>query len=115
MLAIETYIDRLTGTHIMRLVGEADLHGAQMLEHSMDKVLSQHPHAVVIDLSAVRYMGSPALGLMLEFQTSLDAAGAVLDLVGPRPNLAAFLRFIHLDTVLSVHDSIADALNLVPR
>ena len=115
MLAIETYVDRLTGTHIMRLVGEADLHGAHVLERSMDKVLAQHPQAVVIDLAGVCYMGSPALGLMLEFQTSLDVAGAGLDLVGPRPNLAAFLRFTHLDTVLSVHDSIADALNLVPR
>ena len=113
MLAIETHTDRLTDTHIMRLVGEADLQGAPAIERATRELLARHPHSVVIDLAGVRFMGSLAIGLIVEFHKALEAAGSHLDLAAPRPDLAAFLRFTHLDTVLNVYDSITDALAVV--
>lgn len=113
MLAIETYTNRFTDTHIMRLIGEADLQAALALERATRELLAQHPHSVVMDLSGVRFMGSFAIGLILEFRKALEVAGSHLDLAAPRPDLVAFLRFTHLDTVLNVYDSIIDALAVV--
>lgn len=113
MLAIETHSDRMTDTHIMRFVGDADLQALPNIERATRELLARRPHSVVIDLSGVRFMSSVAVGLIVEFHRALEAARSHLDLASPRPDLAAFLRFTHLDTVLNVYDTLNDALAVV--
>ena len=67
----------------------------------------------VLDLSAVHYMGSSALGLMVNIRQRIKQAGGTLALCGLNPNLLQIFHTCCMERLFTIVRSRADALRIV--
>ena len=78
--------------------GELDHHTARAIREQADAAIRRtRPAVIVIDFSAVSFMDSSGIGLILGRKNLADEFGAVIELTGLSPRL---LRMIELSGVL---------------
>ncbi|WP_162958702.1 STAS domain-containing protein [Nocardia yunnanensis] len=53
------------GAIVVTATGEIDLNSAPVLERALREVLAQHPETVVVDLSAVSFLGTTGIAVLL--------------------------------------------------
>jgi anti-sigma B factor antagonist len=97
------------GGIVVRLGGELDLYNAPVLREALLEAARQQPQRLVLDLAAVEFIDSTALGTLVEARASLpDKRGLLL----ARPGLEArrALEVSGLDRHLPVHDTVEAAL-----
>jgi anti-anti-sigma factor len=63
-----------SGVHVVRLIGEIDISNADTLGVKLDRMLGETAGAVVVDLSALQFMDSSGIAMLLRAITS---AGSV--------------------------------------
>ena len=92
----------------IKILGEVDHHGAKALREEMDDaILEERPKKVVLDLSAVDFMDSSGLGIIMgrrAFAAKLGAAFAIADpsrRVARIIELAGLSRLIPIETTQS--------------
>ena len=102
--------ERLEGDdRIVAAQGELDLHTAPRLAAA----LAPHVDAgewVIADLTAVTFMDSSGIAVVVHALASARASGAQLALVGPQPRVRKVLAITGVDGMLPVHDTLAAAL-----
>ena len=96
------------GALIMRLAGELDLYNAEVLRGALAEAIASAPRRIVIDMTAVGFVDSTALGVLVEARSRLDANALLL--AAPQLETRRTLQVTGLDRHLSVHDSVDDAL-----
>ena len=97
------------GSTVVRLAGELDLYNADAVRDALEAAIAAAPDRLVVDLSAVRFMDSTMLGVLIEARAKLRDRGAFL-LAEPQLETRRALQVSGLDRHFSVHDTLADAL-----
>ncbi|HEY0416059.1 MAG TPA: STAS domain-containing protein [Gaiellaceae bacterium] len=93
---------------VVRLAGELDLHNAPDVRAALADAIGRSPARVVVDLSAVEFVDSTALGALVEAHAKLGAQG--LALAAPQHEPRRTLHVSGLDRRLAVHDTVEAAL-----
>jgi anti-sigma B factor antagonist len=94
---------------VMRLGGELDLYNAEDIRAALLKAIAAEPRRIVIDMTAVEFVDSTALGVLIEARSRLGQDS--LRLAAPRPETRRTLQVSGLDRHLTVHDTVDEALS----
>ncbi len=101
-------IERRNCAVVVHLAGEIDLYNAADVGAVLADVAESEPDRVVVDLGAVDFVDSTALGTLIEARKRL--ANARLHLAAPRPDVRRALEVAGLIGHFPVHDSVDAAL-----
>jgi anti-sigma B factor antagonist len=102
-------------TILFRVAGEIDLLTGPTLRAKLTDTISVTPSNVVIDLSAVRFLASVGLNILVETLATLEAAGRHLAIVvGNNPVVTHTLQTTGLDQVFDLHVAVATAVTACP-
>lgn len=102
-----SYIDvepDLQGRLVLRVHGAVDLPETGELRALLNEALSLDYRAVVVDLTEVHFMGSSALGVLVEAHQRLDGVGRSLHIRGAAPAILRAFEITQLDKVLNIGD-----------
>ncbi len=105
VLAVEAIGDAC----VVRLSGELDLYNANQVRDVLVKACSDSPERIVVDLGAVDFIDSTALGVLIEARTKLNNRRAFL-LAAPGLETRRALQISGLDRHFTVHDTVPEAL-----
>ena len=97
-------------THAIQIEGEIDLHAAPTMQERIDAVLEQGKTRVIVDLSAVRYIDSTGLTVLIGALRRLRRDGGALALVVTDYDIERMLESAGLDGMFAVHRSRDEAL-----
>ncbi|MGI8421660.1 MAG: STAS domain-containing protein [Gaiellaceae bacterium] len=103
-------IDQQGEATIVRLQGELDLYNADAVRDALAAVASEAPERLVVELSAVSFIDSTALGVLIEARTKLVERRAFL-LAAPRRETLRALEVSGLDRHFSIHPTVDEALS----
>ncbi len=71
-IAIDTRLEP-TGTQVVVLTGELDMSNVSMLEEAVDSITARRPERLVFDMSALRFMDSSGIAVLVGAATSVDS------------------------------------------
>ena len=91
--------------------GEIDLHNSPELRTQLLKFLDeQKPRKLILNLSAVPYMDSSAIAVLVEALQKLRRNGGKIYLTGLQPRVKGLLEIARLDTIFVLAKDEAEAL-----
>jgi anti-sigma B factor antagonist len=97
---------------LVELAGEADVTGTETLHALLVSQTRKKPGLLVIDMSALRFMDSAALQVILRAHLALGKDGGRLALVSPHDTVARVLQMTEVDRVVPVYASLDEAVSL---
>jgi anti-anti-sigma factor len=103
-------VENVNGACVIRLAGELDLYNAAPVREALFEACGNGPNRIVVDLSAVDFIDSTALGVLIEARTKLTNRKAFL-LAAPGLETKRALQISGLDRHFAVHDTVEDALS----
>jgi anti-sigma B factor antagonist len=103
-------IDRRDGAVVVSLAGELDLYNASAVRETLLDCCAEEPQRLVVDLSAVTFLDSTALGVLIEARTRLANRRGFL-LASPGLETRRALEISGLDRHFTVHESLEQALS----
>lgn len=95
---------------VVQASGELDLASVPKLREAISEHIVEGRRHLVVDLQAVTYMDSTALGVLVGAAKAVRAAGGALRLVCDNPRVLRLLRITGLDKALAVHPTVESAL-----
>lgn len=101
-------IDRSDGSVVVSLAGELDLYNANAVRDALLDCCAESPARLIVDLSAVRFIDSTALGVLIEARTRMPNRRGFL-LAAPGLETRRALEISGLDRYFSVHESLDEA------
>jgi anti-sigma B factor antagonist len=101
-------VDERDGAVVVQLTGELDLYNAHAVRDELFAVAAREPDRVVVDLSAVTFIDSTGLGVLIEARTRLANRRAFL-LAAPGLETRRALEISGLDRHFTVHESLDSA------
>jgi anti-anti-sigma factor len=108
-------VEKAATATVLRVAGELDLLTVPDLQARLTEVVAATTGAVVADLTAVRFLSSSGLRLLLGLRAELAARGRPLRLVvGGSRAVTRPLRITGLDRLLELHPDLDTALGMVP-
>jgi anti-sigma B factor antagonist len=99
-----------SGTTVLVLQGDADLHSADELRARLGAAIDAGAILLVVDLSRVTFVDSMALGILLEAMKRLRARGGVLRIAGPQPDVRRIFEITLLDRIFPLDATRFEAL-----
>ena len=106
MLTIEKRDDNTIGT---LQVNRVDAANSPQIHKETDEKLPKDTH-VILDLSSVKFMDSTGLGWLLELARTTQARGKKLLVCAPSPSVKTLFKLVRLTRVISIFDSLDEAL-----
>jgi anti-sigma B factor antagonist len=100
---------RTDGVPVLSVRGEIDVATAPELREHLDTLLAGGTTTVVVDLSAVTFMDSIALGVLVGAVNRCRQAGGDLPLVLSEPRIMKVFDITGLSEVFAISDSLEDA------
>lgn len=108
-------VEKTAAATVLRLAGELDLLTVPDLQARLAEVVAATTGAVVADLTAVRFLSSSGLHLLLTLRSELVARGRPLRLVvGESRAVTRPLLITGLDRLLELHPDLDTALTAPP-
>ncbi|HVV18003.1 MAG TPA: STAS domain-containing protein [Pseudonocardiaceae bacterium] len=104
-----TRVRRDDAATVLTVRGEVDMVTAPALEKEVDAALREAPALLVVDLTAVRFLSSAGLAVLVNAQARATP-DIVLRVVANSPETLRVLELTGLDRTLAVHASLDDAL-----
>jgi anti-sigma B factor antagonist len=101
-------VEQLNGSVVVRLAGELDLYNADDVRVALSQAIDAGPERIVVDMAAVEFVDSTALGVLIEARSKL--ARSALVLCSPQLETRRTLQVSGLDRHLPVHDTLDAAL-----
>ncbi|HSI97294.1 MAG TPA: STAS domain-containing protein [Gaiellaceae bacterium] len=98
------------GTVVLALHGEADLHVAGELRDRLSTAIDAGASSLILDLSAVTFVDSMTLGVLVGGTKRIRTAGGQMRLVVPRPEIRRIFEVTLLDQVFPLDATREDAL-----
>jgi anti-sigma B factor antagonist len=95
---------------VLQVSGELDLFTVPRFRSALDHYLDVAGDPVVLDLTAVTFLGAAGLQVFLSTEMALAGQGRRLRVVGSSPVVLRPIRATGLDRVLEVADTVAAAL-----
>ena len=96
--------------HVVSVAGELDLHTAGDLRAELDGAIARGPKRVVVDLGAVTFLDSTALGALVTAAKRARAVGAPTVVVTDDPHTRKVFRITGLDGVLDLRRTLSEAV-----
>ncbi|MCX6433955.1 MAG: STAS domain-containing protein [Actinobacteria bacterium] len=95
---------------VVVVAGELDAHTAPALQTELDPLSRRAGMAIVVDLSAVPFIASTGLGVLVTTLKHLREVGGSLDVVVVPPRVLKVFTLTGLDAVIPLHATLAEAL-----
>jgi anti-sigma B factor antagonist len=96
---------------VVRVAGEADL-TTRSLGDVLTAEASKRPGLLLVDLSALRFIDSGAIRMVLFASRQVRQEGGTLALINPSPAVARVVQIMGIDQLIPVHDSLDEATAL---
>jgi anti-anti-sigma factor len=107
----EVKVELQGATVVARLSGEVDMANASYVRDELLRAVPNDAIALVIDLTAARYLDSAAIALLFEIARRLETRRQVLRLVLPPGSpLERVLVLTEVGTVAPIHEDLDSAL-----
>jgi anti-sigma B factor antagonist len=109
---ISSSIQECGGVAVLAIRGDVDTASAAALKSAIGEALAGDSQALVLDLCEAEFFGSVGVQVLLEAQQKIGDAASFAVVADP---LAAgrIVQFLPLDELLSVHETVEDALSWV--
>ncbi|NIA07261.1 MAG: anti-sigma factor antagonist [Actinobacteria bacterium] len=107
---MELSVDRQSDITIITVTGSVDSIDSDALRIFLDDIIVAGRTRLVIDLIAMDFIVSMALGVFVQTFTRLRAADGFLRLAAPQPAILRVIKTTALDRLLPIYDSLAQAL-----
>ena len=101
-------VERADGAVVVHLAGELDLYNAQAVRETLLECCSEEPERLIVDLTAVKFIDSTALGVLIEARTRLANRRSFM-LAAPGLETRRALEISGLDRHFAVHGTVDDA------
>jgi anti-anti-sigma factor len=102
-------VDRAGDRVVVHLAGELDLYNANQVRDALLACCDEQPERLVVDLAAVEFIDSTALGVLVEARSRM-ADRQAFALAAPGPETRRALEVSGLDKHFTVHASVEEAL-----
>ena len=96
---------------VLAVLGELDLAGAPRLRQSVVSETATGIRHLVLDLTAVDFIDSTGLGVVVGALRRLRAHGAELSVVCPEQRIRRVFEICDLDRVFTLHGTVDDAVS----
>ena len=93
----------------IQIEGEVDVSCAQDLREELSLALDAKPASVEVDLSAMPYIDSTGIGVLVGFAHRATDEGVDFSLLSPQANVARVLKLLGVSEELNVMDAPAAA------
>ncbi|MFF9024807.1 STAS domain-containing protein [Streptomyces eurythermus] len=104
---VDVRVQRLADDRALLIVrGDLDLHTAHRLGDVLQPLLSGDEHMVLVDLSAVTFLDSTGLTMLISAYRTARSTGARLALIAPSPAVREMLRLTGVDRVVDAYPSL---------
>ncbi|GAA3197145.1 STAS domain-containing protein [Dactylosporangium siamense] len=102
-------VSTFQGHSVVRADGELDVSTAPQLRQTITSALDDAGDKVIVDLSAVTFMDSTTLGVLIGAHNRVRESGGFLGLVCPDDKIRRVFRITGLDNVFTLYDTVPDA------
>jgi anti-anti-sigma factor len=103
------HIDRATATATVAVTGRLDSLQAPSLRDTIQRLLDTNCHRMVIDLSAVYFIDSAGLAVLIRTHRDLQSSGGSLVLVRPaQENANRIFQLTQFDKIFTIRDTVPD-------
>jgi len=99
--------------NVLPLDGEIDLHVSPRVAAALGAMIDQKPQRLVVDLSAVTYIDSSGLAVLIEGMQNVEAYGGKFILAGLQENVRPIFEIARLDQVFIIFPHVDAALAAV--
>jgi anti-sigma B factor antagonist len=89
-------------TGILALEGEIDLHRSPQVKETLEPLIEKKLPCVLIDLSAVSYIDSSGLAVLIETMQRISSYGGKFGLFGLREAVRGIFEIARLDQVFKI-------------
>src|SRR5215207_297859 len=103
----QTSIDGVT---VLRLRGSLTQTELEDVEKSFREATHKDGAAVVVDLSNVEFLTTPAISMFLDAAKCLKTSGGRIVATGPQPRVGEVLKRLRLDALLPVVGSVDEGV-----
>jgi anti-sigma B factor antagonist len=104
-----TFEDATVGTwNVLSVAGELDMHTSPALQERLDALSKGDSPKVAVDLSAVPFMDSSSLGILVSNFKRLQERGGDLAIVGVAGSPQKVLSITGIDRVIPIFDDATD-------
>ncbi len=104
---MNTKIDYSNNTLYVRLNGDIDHHSAKYIREDIDRELYKYqPATMIMDLSAVEFMDSSGLGLILGRYSKINLLGGVLKVANPSERIEEMLILAGTDKLIPIEKGV---------
>ncbi|MGN8247366.1 STAS domain-containing protein [Cellulomonas soli] len=110
MVAVRVTSEDAGGREVVTVSGEIDVSSADALRDRLRLLVDEGRTDLVVDLTAVSFMDSTGLGLLVGTLKRVRLAGGRLDLVVDGDRLVQLFELTALDQVFTVHRTLEEAL-----
>jgi anti-sigma B factor antagonist len=107
--AITTSVEHLDDITLLTVGEVVDLATAPALEEAIDGLLADEPKAVIVDLSAVTFLASVGLRLLVSTHEKVSQSGQFA-VVASGPITSRPIELTKLDQVFAVYPTLGDAV-----
>ena len=97
--------------NVLPLDGEIDLHVSPSVSASLQTMIKQRPKNLVVDLSAVTYIDSSGLAVLIEGMQNVEEYGGKFALAGLQENVRTVFEIARLDQVFGIFPDVDSALS----
>ena len=102
------------GLLVVRILGEIDHHSAVEMRAGIDEeIFETRPEKLILDLSAVDFMDSSGLGLILGRYAAVQKSGGDLVVLNPNPGVMKILRLAGAERIIKIEN--VDVSNIKGR
>lgn len=95
---------------VVAVTGEIDVYTAPVLREELASLIDSQHTDLVVDLTAVRFMDSTGLGVLVGALKKVRTLGGELQLVIDQDKILKVFRITALTQVFTIHSSLDDAL-----
>jgi anti-anti-sigma factor len=95
---------------VVALAGEMDMSNAAELTEMLNGCLSSGPCRLLVEASRLTFIDSTGLNQLITVSRPLKARGGETLIVAPSVHVARVLQFVQVDELITVADSLEDAL-----
>jgi len=100
------------GVAVLAVSGRLSFYSRKVFQTVMKSAANTKRNHVIVNLEAVEYLDSAALGLLVLSQANLSLKGIEMSLVGPRGPVKEILEMANISQLIPVYSSLDEAIGL---
>ena len=98
-------VDEVAGRAVVRVGGDVDIDTAPSLRALVSELLAQGRRDLVVDVSAVDFIDSTGLGVLVGSLKDAQRLDGTLELICTQRRMLSLLRLAGLDEAFTVHEA----------